>query len=411
MFKNRLFQGIAVCAVFALPACSTGGSSAQVPTTQASATDTGAVSTTIAKRSVESARAFAANCSGTAAVLETGNCTNIEVAGTALGASATAAQIPGFHPADLQSAYKLPASTAGKGQTIGIVVIGTDANLESDLAVYRKTFGLPACTSASGCLKILTGTGAPAASANWAHEASIDVDMASAVCPNCKLIVAQIATNAAVNLVGADAAVVKDGATVVSNSFAIPESAPEANATWAHTGVPIVAAAGDTGYSTANWPAAATDVIAVGATTLTANAATARGWTETAWSGTGSACSAVAAKPSWQLDSGCSMRTVADVAAVGDPNTPVAVYDTYEDNGWIQMGGTSVSAPIVAGVYALAGNGASLTGAQSLYTHASSLFPVTSGSNGICTVAYLCTAEAGYNGPSGMGSPDGIAAF
>lgn len=246
---------------------------------------------------------------------------------------------------------------------------------------------------------------------NWSHELSIDVDMASAVCPNCKLLVAQIATNLAVNLVGADAAVIKNGATVVNNSFAIPESAPEANATWAHSGVPIIAAAGDAGYTTANWPAAATDVIAVGATTLTANSSTARGWTETAWSGTGSACSTVAVKPAWQHDPSCSMRTVADVAAVGDPNTPVAVYDSFLDSGWIQMGGTSVSAPIIAGVYALAGNGATLTGAQSLYTHANALFPIISGSNGTCATAYLCTAGTGYNGPAGIGTPNGVASF
>jgi subtilase family serine protease len=361
-------------------------------------------------RKTRQLRAFAANCAATSAVLETGNCANIEVAGPVLGATTPSAAVPGFHPADLQAAYKLPSATAGRNQTIGIVVVGIDPNLESDLRVYRRTFGLPACTSASGCLTLLPGPNPPTATLNWSHEVSIDVDMASAVCPNCKLIVAQV-TNQAKDLVAADAAVINAGATVVDNSFAIPESPIEAVALWSHPRVPVVAAAGDDGYTTANWPAADTYVIAVGATTLTAAPGTARGWTEAVWAGTASACSAVALKPSWQMDFGCSKRAVADVAAVGDPQTPVAVYDSFGDTGWIGMGGTSVSAPIVAGVYALAGNGATLVGAQSIYTHAGALFRITSGSNGTCTEAYLCTAGTGYNGPAGFGTPNGIAAF
>jgi subtilase family serine protease len=130
-----------------------------------------------------------------------------------------------------------------------------------------------------------------------------------------------------------------------------------------------------------------------------------------AWSGTASGCSAVAPKPAWQTDKGCTMRTVADVAAVGDPQTPVAVYDSFMDNGWIQMGGTSVSTPIVAGAFALAGNGAKFTGASPLYANANALFGITSGSNGTCTMSYLCTAGSGYNGPAGVGTPDGVAAL
>jgi subtilase family serine protease len=335
----------------------------------------------------------------------------MEVAGSALGPTTPVAQIPGLHPADLQAAYNAPSATAGSGQTIGIVIVNNDPNLESDLAVYRSTFGLPACTTASGCLRIVPAEIFTQADLNWSHELSIDVDMASAICPKCKLLVVEAQSTREADLQFAVTAAVLNGANVISNSYIIPESSLENNVSWWHPGVPIIAAAGDQGYTTANWPAASTDVIAVGATTLTRNSATARGWTETAWSSSGSGCSTIAAKPAWQTDAGCAKRTIADVAAVGDPATPVAVYDSYQDSGWIQMGGTSVATPIVAGFYALAANGSQVTGAATLYARRSSLFPISSGNNGNCSPIYLCTAGVGYNGPSGLGSPNGIAAF
>jgi subtilase family serine protease len=406
LFSTKIFQGIAVIAVFALPACSSGGLSNLLPSTSPGAADTSS-----AQRTVQSARAFAADCASSAVADGTANCTNIEFAATSYGPTTPAQQVPGLHPADLQAAYNLPAGKAGKGQTIGIVVADDNPNLESDLAVYRSTFGLSACSSKSGCLTIISAKNNPKSDVNWAHEVSIDVDMASAACPKCNLLVSEAKSTKGGDLAAAVSAAVAAGATVVSNSYAIPETKSESAALWAHPGVPIVAAAGDQGFQTVNWPAASPNVIAVGATTLTAAASTARGWTETAWSGTGSGCSKFAAKPSWQSDTGCAMRTVADVAAVGDPSTPVAVYDTYADSGWIEMGGTSVSAPIVAGVYALAANGATLTGASSLYANPAALYAITSGTNGTCAPAYFCTAGGGYNGPAGLGSPNGIAAF
>jgi subtilase family serine protease len=161
-------------------------------------------------------------------------------------------------------------------------------------------------------------------------------------------------------------------------------------------------------------------VTAVGGTSLN-HASSSRGWTESAWSGSGSGCSAYEAKPAWQTDSGCARRTVADVSAVADPNTGVAVYDSNCNivgqilgqcfKGWGVVGGTSASAPIVAGVYGLAGNGGSVNYGSFPYGHTSSLFDVTSGSNGSCSPAYLCTSGAGYDGPTGLGTPNGTAAF
>jgi len=407
MHSRKILQGLAVIAVLGVPACGAGVSSTQVP-----ALDTAAGHiVSAAHRSAQSSRAFAANCVATPAVEDSGNCTNIETASSGLGPLTPAQQVPGLHPADLQAAYKLPSGTAGAGQTIGIVIVGNDLKLESDLAVYRSTFGLPACSSASGCFKVIVPANASSSNANWAHEVSADVDMASAACPKCKLLVVEADSAKYSDLATAVSAAVSAGANVVSNSYAIPESKKESSALWSHPGIPIVAATGDQGFTTVNWPAAATNVIAVGATTLSPASATPRGWTETAWSGSGSGCSTLAAKPPWQTDRGCAMRTVADIAAVGDPNTPVAVYDSYQDTGWIEMGGTSVATPIVAGVYALAANGTQLNGASSIYTHPSSLNAVSAGSNGSCSPIYLCTAGFGYSGPAGLGSPKGIAAF
>jgi subtilase family serine protease len=177
--------------------------------------------------------------------------------------------------------------------------------------------------------------------------------------------------------------------------------------------VPITASTGDSGFQPTVFPAVFGSVTAVGGTTLD-RAANRRGFTEAAWSGAGSGCSAWIDKPRWQHDPNCAMRTNADVSAVANPDTGVAVYDTFdlgEFNGWLVGGGTSASAPIIAGVYALAGNTASANGASLPYANPGALFDVTSGSNGACSPAYLCTGEPGYDGPTGLGTPNGVAAF
>jgi subtilase family serine protease len=194
-----------------------------------------------------------------------------------------------------------------------------------------------------------------------------------------------------------------------------------------HPGIAVTVSSGDSGYGL-SYPASSKYVTAVGGTSL-AKASNSRGWTETAWSGAGSGCSTIEAKPSWQHDSGCAKRTVADVSAVADPNTGVAVYDTYNQcgtnavcdllislgliqgtDGYVQVGGTSASSPIIASVYALAGNTGSIN-ASYPYSHTSALFDVTSGSNGSCSNSYLCTAKAGFDGPTGLGTPNGAGAF
>jgi subtilase family serine protease len=312
------------------------------------------------------------------------------------------------------SAYHLPSATAGLGQTVAIVDAYDDPSAESDLAVYRSYFGLPPCTTANGCFRKVGQTGSaayPRRDSSWAQEISLDLDMVSAICPNCKILLVEANSASMPDLGTAVNTAVGLGANVVSNSYGGSESTSESSwdAYFNHPGVAITFSSGDNGYG-AEYPASSRYVTAVGGTSLT-RASSSRGWTETAWSGSGSGCSAYEPKPSWQTDTGCTKRTVADVAAVADPHTGVAVYDSYRVGGWAVFGGTSVASPIVASVLALAGNAGSIAGASFAYGHTSGLFDVTSGSNGACGGSYLCTGEVGYDGPTGLGTPDGASAF
>jgi subtilase family serine protease len=319
----------------------------------------------------------------------------------------------GYGPADLKSAYKLPA-TGGAGQTIGIVDAYNDPNAESDLNVYRSQFGLGACTTANGCFRKVNqngGTSYPRGSSGWAQEISLDLDMASAICPSCHILLVEASSNSLANLGTAVNEAVTLGANVVSNSYGSSEFSSETgyDLYYNHPKIAITVSSGDNGYGV-EYPAASQYVTAVGGTSLT-HASSSRGWSETAWSGAGSGCSAFEPKPAWQKDSGCSRRTVADVSADADPNTGVSVYDTYRTGGWLVFGGTSVASPIVASVYALAGNATSVSYGSFPYSHLESLFDVTSGSNGSCGGSYLCTAGPGYDGPTGLGTPNGSGSF
>ncbi len=333
---------------------------------------------------------------------------------------ATVSGPSGYHPADLQAAYKLTslASTNGTGQTIAIVDAYDDPNAEADLAVYRSTFGLPACTTINGCFKKVNQTGGttyPSADAGWAQEISLDVDMVSAICPNCHILLVEATSPIFQNLGTAVNEAVKLGANAVSNSYGGYEYFGEntlISKYYTHPGVAITASSGDSGYGP-QIPAAFNTLTAVGGTSLK-TATNSRGWNETVWRGAGSGCSIYISKPNWQTDSGCSRRTIADVSAVADPNTGVSVYDSYPSGGWLVFGGTSVSSPIIASVYGLAGNANSFTvPASNAYSHRGSLYDVTSGSNGNCgrSNTYLCTGKSGYDGPSGLGTPMGIGAF
>ena len=318
-----------------------------------------------------------------------------------------------YDPAYLQSAYNAPVSHGG-GQTVAIVDAFDAPNAESDLAIYRSQFGLPPCTTANGCFTKIDqngGTNYPPTDAGWAQEISLDIDMVSALCPNCKIMLVEATDSFFNNLGAAVNKAVELGANVVSNSYGGSEFSNEADADSAyfdHPGVAILASSGDSGYGV-NYPAASPSVVAVGGTSLfQATNTGARNATENVWTGAGSGCSAYEAKPVWQTDTGCNHRTVADVAAVADPNTGVWVYD----GGWLVFGGTSVASPVVAALYALAENGSSTDQLASYpYAQPSALNDVISGSNGSCGGTYLCTGSVGYDGPTGLGTPNAVAAL
>ncbi len=334
------------------------------------------------------------------------------------GGGCTAFSGNGYTPADLRSAYNLPSTTAGSGQTVAIVDAFDDANAESDLSCYRSTFGLPACTTANGCFRKVDqsgGTNYPRGDTGWAEEISLDLDMVSAVCPNCHILLVEATTNSFANLEAAVNEAAALGATEVSNSYGGGETSSQtSDLTYKHPGIAITASTGDSGFGV-QFPASTPWVTAVGGTSLT-RASNSRGWSETAWSGAGSGCSAFEPQQSWQTSNSnvtahCGNRAVADVSAVADPNTGVAVFDTFRTSGWLVFGGTSVSSPIIASVYALAGNASSVTFGSFPYSHTSGLFDVTSGSNGNCGGTNLCTAGIGWDGPTGLGTPNGTGGF
>jgi len=326
----------------------------------------------------------------------------------------------GYGPSDLYSAYNLP-SGGGAGQTVAIVDAYDDPNAESDMGVYRSQYGLPACTTANGCFKKVSETGGtsyPRKSTSWSGEISLDLDMVSAIAPNAHIILVEAKSASMTDLGTSVNTAISLGAKFVSNSYGGSESSSDStydSSYFNHPGVAITVSSGDGGYGV-EYPAASKYVTAVGGTSLS-KASNTRGWTESVWStssseGAGSGCSKYDAKPTWQTDSGCANRTVADVSAVADPATGVAVYQTYGGTGWTVYGGTSVASPLIAAVYADAGTpGSSTYPAGDIYSHTGSLYDVTSGSTASCSPAYLCTAEVGYDGPTGWGTPNGLTAF
>jgi subtilase family serine protease len=318
----------------------------------------------------------------------------------------------GYGPTDLQSAYNL-SPTAGGGATVAIVDAYNDPTAVSDLAFYRSTFSLPACTTASGCLRQVSQTGGsklPRTNAGWATEISLDLDMVSAACPSCKILLVEASSASFTNLGAAVNYAASQGVAAISNSYGGSDTAQLS--AYNHRGIAITASSGDGGYGV-EAPASFGSVVGVGGTTLRRDTSP-RGWTETAWSGAGSGCSAYNAKPSWQTSATqCLNKAVADVSAVADPNTGVAVYDTtpYQGRtGWQVYGGTSVASPIIASVFAMAGKTADYP-ASLLWANPTDLFDVIGGSNGTCAPTVWCTAGKGWDGPSGLGTPIGTAGF
>ncbi|MBS2552335.1 hypothetical protein KGQ19_36320 [Catenulispora sp. NL8] len=322
-------------------------------------------------------------------------------------------------PTDIQSAYRLPASRGG-GQTVALVDAYGDSHAEADLAAYRAYYGLPACTTANGCFKKVDqrgGSNYPADDSGWGTETTLDLDAVSAACPACNILLVQADDPGMTNLGAAENTAVALGAKFVSNSYGADEDPSElANDTYYdHPGVVIAASSGDVG-NVVEFPSDIGNVVAVGGTQLTKDASTSRGWTETAWGSGGSGCSTISPQPGFQaaLNTGCSKRATADISADASPASGLAVYDTLGQGGWLQVGGTSLASPLVTAMYALAGPPAAGTYPVTYPYHdakqAADLFDVTQGTNGSCGTV-LCTAGPGWDGPTGLGTPDGVGAF
>lgn len=334
-----------------------------------------------------------------------------------------------YGPAAFRGAYGVSGISATT-RTVAIVDAYDNPTILNDLDTYSDHFGIPRLaqcavstgTAASPCIQKVDqngGTSYPAANSGWALEIALDVEAVHAMCQNCNILLVEAALPSFSDLVtAADQQASLMGANVISNSWGGGEFSGEAtvDSNFNHPGVAFVFSSGDSGYGV-QYPAASPNVTAVGGTTLQVNSDYSYN-SETVWNnmygGPGSGCSAYEAKPSFQQDTGCSKRTVADVSADADPVTGAAVYSSYAGCSWCQVGGTSLAAPLVAAVFALAGGVGNTLGNSLPYANLSygvNLRDVTSGNNGSCGGSYLCTAKAGYDGPTGLGSPLGLSAL
>jgi hypothetical protein len=353
----------------------------------------------------------------------------------------------GYDPADLQAAYGIHTS-GGEAQqhyeeahTIALVDAGYVPTAEPSLSEYRKHYGLPPCTKASGCFRQVNEQGEaghpPPVDEEWNTETSLDLEMASAMCPHCHILLVESARETLGSLARSANTAARLGATEISNSYGLPEdeSGPgelegetigcgetacqQLDTDYNHPGVVVTVAAGDAGYdnylrsgTSPLFPAVSSTVIAVGGTALHRTTA-GRKWSESVWwepergLGTGSGCSNLRAKPGWQTDSSCAHRTGNDVAAVAACETPVSVYSA---GSWENVCGTSVGSPLVAGIEAHANEaGGAVPSADAFYADRGALYDVANGRNdSSCTPEYLCNAEkqeGGYDGPAGNGTP------
>jgi subtilase family serine protease len=354
------------------------------------------------------------------------------------GLPATSLTPPGYGPAQFHGAYALPTAppASAPAQTIAIVDAYNDPSIRNDLTTYDKTFGipdLPTCSSSltASCFAKVNQSGAasplPANNSGWALEIALDVETAHEICQSCKVVLLEASSSSGANLNAAEDTAAKLAATQISNSWGTEsEYSGETaeNQHFDHPGIAITVASGDKGYEHFGFPAASPDVIDAGGTTLrVSQSGSGYAWAgEETWSGSGSGCSLYLSAQSWQEAAagfsltGCGhSRGVADVAADANPNTGAAVYDStrYQGrSGWFEVGGTSLASPLIAGVYALAGNAAS-AGYPALlpYGNPTALHDVTEGaSTGSCATT-ACTAGPGYDGPTGLGTPNGIGGF
>ncbi|HEY2475381.1 MAG TPA: hypothetical protein VGI19_11345 [Candidatus Cybelea sp.] len=300
----------------------------------------------------------------------------------------------GWGASQLEKAYNLPTSK-GSGQSVFVVDAYDNPDVVSDFAQYRSTMGLP-----SGTINKYNQNGQmsnyPQGSPGWGVEIDLDVQMASASCPNCTVDLVEANSNSWSDLEAAEQEAVKLGATIVSNSYS---GTGGSESSYDTKGVTYLASAGDGGLSLVD-PATFDSVVAVGGTELSSGGG-GRGYSETTWPDSGGGCSSTSEpKPSWQKKSkwakNCSFRMGDDVSAVA---VNAAEYDTYDEGGWVTVDGTSISSPFCAGVFALAGNSTKQDGGRTFWApkrHDKHLYEV---------------GGVRFSDQGGFGSPDGTGAF
>jgi subtilase family serine protease len=332
----------------------------------------------------------------------------------------------GMTPAQFHTAYNLPMTVTGK-PTIAIVDAYKNPNIYTDLQRYQERFHVSTfhkckTRTAGNCLFVLNERGRtsplPPSNPGWSTEISLDVEIARAICQNCRIELFEADSASFHDLMVAVNTAADRGAEVISNSYGAYGYDCGPRASYNHPGIAITVSAGDNGYGVA-CPANLNTVVSVGGTSLTLNGDNSYN-SETVWSGSGSGCSTANTAQSWQSGNAnwpgiaCSGRGMNDVSADADPNTGAAILDSYGAGGWVQVGGTSLSAPLIAGVYALAGNASDWSyPAQSVYVADPSNFnDVTTGTNGTCGGLLLtCNAGSGYDLPTGIGTPNGLGGF
>ena len=417
----------------------------------------------------------------------------------------------GFTPGNLASAYSINPNTATPGQVVGIVDAHDNPDALTDLNAFDAQYGLPSET-ASSFQKIGQDGGAPPTNTTpiptpeevgWAGEIALDLEAVRGICHTCKILLVEADTSNFDDLAVAVNTAVSHGATVVSNSYGGAEGSdpggpddetnPAVQAAFNHPGVVITASTGDDGYydydnffngdpssNAPSTPAAFPGVVATAGTTLQLNDDGTRA-AEVSWNSNGQAgltarfrgeslfasgggCSTEFQAPAWQVgtkgwaQTACGdKRLTADVAALADPLTGYDIYDTYSapDPGapWGTYGGTSLSSPLIAAMFAMAGGAHGVAKpALTLYGHQKSdpgsLYDVSSGGIGVCDgltaqncAAFFpssspntlgagiidcqwvgatavraagsraCNAATGYDGATGVGTPNGLASF
>jgi subtilase family serine protease len=323
--------------------------------------------------------------------------------------------VAGWAPADFQARYNLPV-TRGSDQIVAIVDAYDNPNVTSDLAAYRSNFGL-GTANFTKYNQEGQKSNYPQRSTGWGVEIDLDAEMVSAACPLCTIYLIEANGADSSDLDTAEVEAVNLGAHIVSNSWICYDSNSCVDTSdFDAPGVVYVAASGDAGLNNNGNPESLGSVVSVGGTELAKNGST---YSETPWNGGGGGCSdnggeSGVLKPSWQHDPDCAYRTDVDVSAVA---WDVAEYDSYGYSGWFTVGGTSVAAPLIAGVYALAENAQKQDAGEKLWTlsnkqHKKDLHKI-GGSGGSCG-SYLCGEgfyKKYYTGPNGWGTPNGIKAF